>query len=287
MQALAATDEAKLAERLATLGLQNRRAAQRLVALAGVLLVRDGRVPNSKTELETLPGVGPYVAAAYMSTVLHEPEPMVDVNMARLIERLYGPRTLADIRYDPHINGIAHRLIHLAARPEEFNWAVLDLGAAHCKARSPSCTRVPSSKRCAPSVNDASRVLEPGLVRREDVFAARRAVSISSSLDRAVPFTFGRRVEPTVRLETARRVLFHKEQELPDPCCHRVGKPRGNGVRDLRVLGDVDPCTPALSTSRADTLELEPVGEGLETRNLPNRWESYPQRGGRYRREVR
>ena len=116
LHALAATDEQMLAERLATLGVQNRR-ARRLVALARALLARDGRVPNSKSERESLPGVGPYVAAAYMSTVLHEREPMVDVNMARLIERLYGPRTLADIRYDPHINGIAHRLIRLAARP--------------------------------------------------------------------------------------------------------------------------------------------------------------------------
>ena len=106
LHALAEIDELMLAERLATLGLQNRRAG-RLVALAGVLLARDGRIPNSKPELESLPGVGPYVAAAYMSTVLQEPEPMVDVNMARLIERLYGPRTLADIRYDPHINSIA------------------------------------------------------------------------------------------------------------------------------------------------------------------------------------
>ena len=147
LHALAASDEASLAERLATLGLQNRRAA-RLVALAGVLLDRESRVPNSKAELERLPGVGPYVAAAYMSTVLQEPEPMVDVNMARLIERLYGPRTLADIRYDPHINGIAHRLMHVAARPKEFNWAVLDLGAAHCKARSPSCQGCPLLEVC-------------------------------------------------------------------------------------------------------------------------------------------
>ena len=147
LHALAEADEPMLAERLATLGLQNRRAS-RLVALAGVLLARDGRVPNSKPELESLPGVGPYVAAAYMSTVLQEPEPMVDVNMARLIERLYGPRTLADIRYDPHINGIAHRLIHLAVRPKEFNWAVLDLGAAHCKARSPTCRGCPLLEVC-------------------------------------------------------------------------------------------------------------------------------------------
>ena len=147
LHALAVTDEPVLAERLATLGLQNRRAG-RLIALAGTLLARDGRIPDSKPELESLPGVGPYVAAAYMSTVLQEPEPMVDVNMARLIERLYGPRMLADIRYDPHINRIAHRLIQLAARPKEFNWAVLDLGAAYCKARSPACFGCPLLEVC-------------------------------------------------------------------------------------------------------------------------------------------
>ena len=68
LHALAATDEQLLAARLATLGLQNRRAG-RLVALARALLARDGRVPNSKPELESLPGVGPYIAAAYLSTV--------------------------------------------------------------------------------------------------------------------------------------------------------------------------------------------------------------------------
>ena len=136
-----------MAESLTTLGLQNQR-ARRLIALARALLKRDGRIPSSKLELELLPGVGPYVAAAYLSTVLEEHEPMVDVNMARLIERLYGPRTLADIRYDPHINCIARRLIRVAARPKEFNWAVLDLGAAHCTARSPSCHACPLLDVC-------------------------------------------------------------------------------------------------------------------------------------------
>ena len=147
LYALATADEQMLADRLAPLGLHNRRAG-RLVALAGALLARDGRVPDSKAALQSLPGVGPYVAAAYLSTVLRQPEPMVDVNMARLIERLYGPRTLADIRHDPHINSIAHRLIHLAAQPREFNWAVLDLGAAHCRARSPSCVGCPLLEVC-------------------------------------------------------------------------------------------------------------------------------------------
>ena len=163
LDALAKANESMLAARLATLGLQNRR-ARRLVALAGVLLARDGQIPNSKFELQSLPGVGIYVAAAYMSTVLREPEPMVDVNMARLIERLYGPRTLADIRYDPHINSIAYRLIRLAARPRDFNWAVLDLGAAHCKARFPSCLGCPLLKVC-PFGQTRKRALDQGTTR--------------------------------------------------------------------------------------------------------------------------
>ena len=96
-------------------------------------------------------------------------------------------------------------------------------------------------------------------------------MSIPSSRDRADPFTLEVALEPTVRLEAARRVLFHEEQELPNPCCHRVGKPWRNRVRDLRILRDVDSCTPPLRPRRSDTLELEPVGEGLETSNLSYR----------------
>ena len=135
---IAKTPESTLATRLSSLGLQNRRAKQ-LIALAGALLDRDAQVPNLKSDLQSLPGIGPYIASAYLSTVLEKAEPMVDVNMARLIERLYGTRKLADIRYDPHINGIANRLIKLVSKPVELNWAMLDLGALHCTAHSPSC----------------------------------------------------------------------------------------------------------------------------------------------------
>lgn len=145
-------DEAGLASRLARLGLQYRR-AQRLQALARALLALEGQVPEDKERLQELPGVGPYVAAAFLSTVLDLPEPMVDVNMARLVERLYGPRRLADIRYDPHINETAARLVGLAPRPRDFNWAVLDLGAAHCKARRPSCENCPLLPVCPSGAN--------------------------------------------------------------------------------------------------------------------------------------
>ena len=147
LQTIVSTHESVFVKRLTSLGLQNRR-AKNLIALAHALIKRDAQIPTLKTELQSLPGVGPYVAAAYMATVLNKPEPMVDVNMARLIERLYGARKLVDIRYDPHINSIAHRLIRLATCPKKFNWAILDLSAAHCRARSPSCTECPLLSLC-------------------------------------------------------------------------------------------------------------------------------------------
>lgn len=152
LEMLLDVDEAALASRLASLGLHRRR-AQRLQALAGALLALEGQVPQDKEGLRQLPGVGPYIAAAFLSTVLDRPEPMVDVNMARLVERLYGPRTLADIRYDPHINGIAARLVALAPRARDFNWAVLDLCAACCTARRPNCEDCPLLPVCPSGEN--------------------------------------------------------------------------------------------------------------------------------------
>lgn len=146
-RSLLEVEGSELSVRIATLGLQKRRAS-RLKALAAAIEARDGRIPGTKEELQALPGVGPYVAAAFLSTVAGEPEAMVDVNMARFVERIYGPRELVDIRYDPHINGIATRLVRLAPSAAEFNWAVLDLAAIHCRARSPTCRTCPMLEVC-------------------------------------------------------------------------------------------------------------------------------------------
>ena len=118
------------------------------------LLLVGGAVPDTREGLEQLPGVGPYVAAAYLSVARDLPEPCVDVNMARVVERVYGPRKLVDIRHDPHINGVARRLVALADSPSAFNWAVLDLGASHCRARRPLCRGCPLFDLCPTAAPD-------------------------------------------------------------------------------------------------------------------------------------
>ena len=139
--------ERELARSLIPMGLHNRR-AKRLRALAAEVLRRGGSIPDARADLEALPGVGPYVAAAFMSIARGAAEPTVDVNMARVVERLYGPRRLVDIRYDPHINETAKRLVRLASNARRFNWAILDLAAKHCRARRRSCSSCPLQDLC-------------------------------------------------------------------------------------------------------------------------------------------
>jgi A/G-specific adenine glycosylase len=73
--------------------------------------------------------------------------PLVDVNTARVIERVFGRRRLADIRYDDYLQTLAAELVH-CHRPEAVNWAMLDLAALVCKPKNPDCFRCPLVGMC-------------------------------------------------------------------------------------------------------------------------------------------
>jgi A/G-specific adenine glycosylase len=92
-------------------------------------------------ELEELPGVGPYTAAAIANFALGQPVLPVDVNVGR-VQRRTGQR------FSP-----------AAAQ------ALMDLGATICVARVPRCAECPLSE-CCPSLGIRD---EP--VRRQGAFA--------------------------------------------------------------------------------------------------------------------
>ena len=54
--------------------------------------------PASREELETLSGLGQYIVSAILLSVYRQGEPLLDVNMARVLERYFGPRKLAVIK---------------------------------------------------------------------------------------------------------------------------------------------------------------------------------------------
>lgn len=147
LESIASEDEEQLALVLAPLGLQNRR-ARRIKQLVTVLLENGGQVPRTRDGLLGLPGVGQYVANAYLCVAHGLALPSLDVNMARILERLFGPRQLVDIRYDPHLRETSNLVVQSAGDPRLVNWAMLDLGALYCTARAPKCEHCPLNSCC-------------------------------------------------------------------------------------------------------------------------------------------
>lgn len=138
--------EEDLARALKPLGLWQRRASS-LLRLATEVRSAGGVLPVTRVELERLPGVGQYMASAILVIQGAGPAPYLDVNMARVLERHFGPRQLADIRYDPQLQRVARRVTN-SRQSKLANWAILDLAALVCKARKPNCIACPLKHSC-------------------------------------------------------------------------------------------------------------------------------------------
>jgi A/G-specific adenine glycosylase len=95
---------------LIPIGLYRQRSV-RLQNLAKDLVKRNGRLPRNRADLESIPFMGQYIANAVELVVFNEPSPLVDVNMARVLERFFGPRQMADIRYDPYLQDLAYKVV--------------------------------------------------------------------------------------------------------------------------------------------------------------------------------
>jgi A/G-specific adenine glycosylase len=119
------------------------RAAQ---ALAG------RRLPARRIDrafLMSLPGVGQYVASALLCFHFGRREPVVDTNVLRILERVFGFRSdKKSPHHDRYLWAIADMLLP-RRRAREFNYALLDFGATVCKTRKPLCAACTLAELCA------------------------------------------------------------------------------------------------------------------------------------------
>lgn len=143
---LAVAPEEEVGELLKSIGLWRRR-ARSLTKLAKAMTNLNGRFPATRQEIESLPNVGQYIANAVLLFCHGEPQPLLDVNMARVLERYFGPRKLADIRYDPYLQDLAKRIV-TCGDPVSMNWAILDLAATVCRPSKPLCSDCPITDNC-------------------------------------------------------------------------------------------------------------------------------------------
>lgn len=143
---IAEASEEELGVHLRPIGLWKRRAAS-IKLLATEIVRRKNILPSTRQAAQSLPGVGQYIASAILMFAHGQSEPLLDTNMARVLERYFGPRKLADIRYDPYLQSLAQAIVR-SSHAKEVNWAILDLGSLICRPRNPLCAQCPLAEGC-------------------------------------------------------------------------------------------------------------------------------------------
>ncbi|HOR98805.1 MAG TPA: A/G-specific adenine glycosylase [Kiritimatiellia bacterium] len=123
--------------------------ARNLRRAAQILMEQGGAWPRSAEAWATLPGVGPYTAAAIASICFGACEPVVDGNVIRVFARYLGWED--DFRTRLSREKLAAWLrphVMRSPAPGDFNQAMMDLGATVCTPRIPTCAVCPLRRSC-------------------------------------------------------------------------------------------------------------------------------------------
>jgi A/G-specific adenine glycosylase len=107
-----------------------------------------GKLPSNYKELQSIPGIGPYCAAAIASIAFGEAIPSVDGNFLRVLCRFWGIED--DISKASTRNQIFDRCLPFIQKsnPSSFNQGIMELGATLCSPKNPACPTCPLSSEC-------------------------------------------------------------------------------------------------------------------------------------------
>jgi A/G-specific adenine glycosylase len=144
-KALARASRADVLRLWSGLGYNNR--AVRLHALAKLLVEQhDGNLPDEEEELKRLPGIGPYTAGAIMVFAYNTSGMCVDVNVERIMRRIYFSKNKISIT-KKEIEEVFSSSFP-SERARDWGNALMDLGSIVCTTTNPACTKCPVCKDC-------------------------------------------------------------------------------------------------------------------------------------------
>lgn len=106
----------------------------------------NGKFPDTEEALRTLPGIGPYTAAAISAIAFDRPHAAVDGNVERVVARVYAIETPLPAA-KPLIKLKTQALVP-KKRAGDFAQALMDLGATICTPRTANCEICPWTDDC-------------------------------------------------------------------------------------------------------------------------------------------
>lgn len=182
---LAGGDESEVLALWSGLGYYRR--CRGLLAAARAIVAGGGRLPASARDLERLPGIGPYTAAAIASIAFSEAVPVLDGNVERVVSRYAARSGGARSRAD------RAALLEIAAglldprRPGDSNQALMELGATVCTPRAPSCPACPLAAGCG-ALAEGTPERYPAPAKRPAAEQVRQLVAVVEEADRLLLF---------------------------------------------------------------------------------------------------
>ena len=111
----------------------------------------EGKLPQTKKDLMTIPGIGDYTSSAIASIAFSQPEIVIDGNVKRVMARYLNYTQSVNTRaaHKVFTDFLKQELEANGADPNEFNQALMELGALVCTPTNTACIGCPFESMCA------------------------------------------------------------------------------------------------------------------------------------------
>lgn len=167
IQTLAESDEQEVLNAWEGLGYYSR-ARSLLKAARQLHEAGKDHLPATRAELEKLPGLGRYTAAAIASIAFGQDEAVLDGNVKRVLSRVFNIDVLADSPAGEKFFWQKAEECLPPGQAGDYNQAVMDLGATICTPIHPACERCP--------VNDLCEARKLGLQAERPVISEKKPI---------------------------------------------------------------------------------------------------------------
>ena len=138
----------KLESIIRPIGMSNIRSTQLMKIARGIKGASFNQLMSDEF-LRSFPGIGRYISNTVRCFAFNIPEPALDSNMIRIIERVFHYKSdRKRLREDRNLWYFASTLVPITT-PKEYNWGILDFGSDLCTHYNPKCSSCFLQKICA------------------------------------------------------------------------------------------------------------------------------------------
>ena len=145
--ALSEAKASEIEELLFPLGLQ-KKAGQLRHTAKDLVTLHDGQIPSEISELLKLKGIGQYTVNAILVFAFGCRLPVVDANIVRLFERVFGLKSSKKRPRTDHMVWEFAESILPRENVRQYTWGIIDFCNSICTTRRPDCAICPMRSFC-------------------------------------------------------------------------------------------------------------------------------------------